>query len=55
MYNSPDIKRYDSTNEYVINNSFHCGLQPKRVSNDSHLYMLYHKKMLRKAVIEKRF
>ena len=42
-------------NQYLVNNSFHPELHHKRVSFDTTLYCLVHKKMLRKAVIEQGF
>lgn len=40
---------------YVINNSLFCSLQPKRTSFDVKLYLQLHKKLTRKATIEKKF
>lgn len=48
------IKILDDS-KYVINNSFHCGIHHKKVSINSQLYSQLHKKILRKAIIEKRF
>lgn len=48
-------KQASESCEYLVTNSFHCGLQPKRASNDLQLYLLLHKKVLRKAVIERRY
>ena len=41
--------------QHLVNNSLHPGLQHKRVSFDTTLYCLMHKKILRKAVIERGF
>lgn len=40
---------------YIVNNSFHCGLHPRKVSLNAHFYSLIHKKILRKAIIERKF
>ena len=45
----PPSSQYN--HQYLVNNSFHPGLQPKRVSFDTTFYCLMHKKILRKAVI----
>ena len=40
---------------YVINNSLFCSIQPKRTSFDVKLYLQLHKKLSRRATIEKKF
>ena len=40
---------------HLVNNSLKPGIQHKRISFASTLYSLVHKKMLRKAVIDRNF
>ena len=41
--------------DYLVNNSFHSGIQPKRISFDMTLYSIVQKKVLRQAMIEEKF
>ena len=43
------------TSTYVVNNSLICCLPPKRASFDIKLYLQLHKKIMRKANIQKKF
>ena len=40
---------------YIVNNSLHCNIQPKRTSFDANTYMQLHRKITRKALIERKF
>jgi len=40
---------------YLVNNSLHCNIQPKRTSFDANIYMQLHRKITRRATIHKRF